>query len=321
MGRLRLAAGAAALLLAACTAGEPASPAPEPKAPATTQAGDPAWRALAAAPSERTEVAAAAVGRRIWVLGGYAPDGATLATVEVYDTAADTWARGPDLPVAVNHAMAATLDGVLYVAGGNDGDGPAPSWPAWTPNAGAPWRRCPRPARPAALSPWTDGCTWSAGSSTAGWPATPRCTTRPPTAGAPRPGCPPRASTWAPRPAAARCTWSGAGPAASAATWPRPRPSTRHRPLERAGRAAHGQGRPGRHRHRRRAGGGRRRRGRGHLPGGRGPRHRQRPLALLRPCPPPATASGWSPSATSSTSWPAAPSPVCTPPPPTRPST
>jgi N-acetylneuraminic acid mutarotase len=70
-------------------------------------------------------VAAAAVGRRIWVLGGYGPDGATLATVEVYDTATDTWARGPDLPVAVNHAMAATLDRVLYVAGGNDGNRPS----------------------------------------------------------------------------------------------------------------------------------------------------------------------------------------------------
>ncbi|HET8787352.1 MAG TPA: kelch repeat-containing protein, partial [Actinomycetes bacterium] len=113
MGRLRMAAAAATLLLAACTGGEPDPPAPAATAPAPTRAGDPAWRTLAAAPSERTEVAAAAVGGRIWVLGGYAPDGATLATVEVYDTTADTWARGPDLPVAVNHAMAATLDGVL----------------------------------------------------------------------------------------------------------------------------------------------------------------------------------------------------------------
>jgi N-acetylneuraminic acid mutarotase len=120
-----MAAAAAALLLGACTAGEPEPPAPTSAAPASTRAGDPAWRALAAAPSERTEVAAAAVGERIWVLGGYAPDGATLATAEVYDTTADTWARGPDLPVAVNHAMAATLDGVLYLAGGNDGDGPS----------------------------------------------------------------------------------------------------------------------------------------------------------------------------------------------------
>jgi len=56
------------------------------------------------------------------VAGGYAPDGATVATVEVYDPAADAWAAGPDLPVAVNHAMAATLDGAVHVAGGYGGD-------------------------------------------------------------------------------------------------------------------------------------------------------------------------------------------------------
>jgi Kelch motif/Galactose oxidase, central domain len=127
MGRARVGALPVALLLAlaGCTGGE--APAPERAPPGTTApAGDdPAWRTLAPAPSQRTEVAAAAVGRRIWVLGGYGPDGATLATVEVYDTTTDTWARGPDLPVAVNHAMAASLDGVLYIAGGNDGDDPS----------------------------------------------------------------------------------------------------------------------------------------------------------------------------------------------------
>jgi len=123
MGRLRVVA--AALLLAACTAGQPPTPAPTTVA-APVPGGESAWRRLAQAPSERTEVAAAAVGDRIYVLGGYGPDGVTLTTVEVFDTGAGTWARGPDLPVAVNHAMAATLDGVLYLAGGNDGNGPSP---------------------------------------------------------------------------------------------------------------------------------------------------------------------------------------------------
>ena len=125
MGRLRMAA-AAALLLAACTDFREEAPSDAPLQPvAPSEGGGAAWRRLAPLPSERTEVAAAAVGRRIWVLGGYAPDGATLATAEVYDTATDTWSQGPDLPAAVNHAMAATLDGVLYVAGGNDGRGPS----------------------------------------------------------------------------------------------------------------------------------------------------------------------------------------------------
>src|SRR5215207_854765 len=127
--RWRLVAAVAILGLAGCATGQDPAPAPATTAtPATTAASPadgPAWRTLAAAPSQRTEVAAAAVGRRIWVLGGYAPDGATLATVEVYDTAADRWDRGPDLPVAVNHAMAATPGGVPYIPGGNDGDGPS----------------------------------------------------------------------------------------------------------------------------------------------------------------------------------------------------
>jgi N-acetylneuraminic acid mutarotase len=60
------------------------------------------------------------------VLGGYAPDGATVAAVEVYDPAADAWSAGPDLPLAVNHAMAATLGDRVYLAGGYTADG-APS--------------------------------------------------------------------------------------------------------------------------------------------------------------------------------------------------
>src|SRR5829696_8175234 len=122
MGRLRLAVVAAALLVAGCTYFEDPAPSEAPLQPVPPpEGGGPAWRRLAPVPTERTEVAAAAVGRRIWVLGGYAPDGATLATAEVYDTVTDSWSRGPDLPVAVNHAMAATLDGVLYVAGGTSG--------------------------------------------------------------------------------------------------------------------------------------------------------------------------------------------------------
>ncbi|HET7517662.1 MAG TPA: kelch repeat-containing protein, partial [Actinomycetes bacterium] len=137
---------ATVVLVAGCTSGPPPAPERAPLTPAPTAGGEPAWRTLAPVPTERTEVAAAAVGERIWVLGGYGPDGATLATAEVYDTTTDTWARGPDLPVAVNHAMAATLDGVLYIAGGNDGDGPSTQvarleGDTWRPLAGLPQGR------------------------------------------------------------------------------------------------------------------------------------------------------------------------------------
>ncbi len=77
-----------------------------------------AWATLAKAPTARTEVAAAAAGGRIYVIGGYTADGATVPTVEVLDVATGRWERGPDLPVAVNHAMASTVDDTVYVFGG-----------------------------------------------------------------------------------------------------------------------------------------------------------------------------------------------------------
>ncbi|CAN5827733.1 kelch repeat-containing protein [soil metagenome] len=100
------------LLLAACSS-------TAPDAPERSTAG---WRTLESAPNQRTEVAAAAAGGRIYVAGGFVPPGRTVGIVEIYDTASDTWSRGPDLPLPVNHAMAASLDGAFYVMGGYAGD-------------------------------------------------------------------------------------------------------------------------------------------------------------------------------------------------------
>jgi len=87
--------------------------------------GNLAWKALASAPSERTEVAATALDGRIYVAGGYRADGGTLATVEIFDTATGRWTGGPDLPVPVNHAMAVTAGDSVYVLGGYDSSGKA----------------------------------------------------------------------------------------------------------------------------------------------------------------------------------------------------
>src|SRR5919106_45176 len=80
------------------------------------------WETLAPMPTPRTEVAAAAVSGRIVVVGGFASAG-TVGTTEVYDVAADAWSAGPDLPVAVNHAMATSFENEAYVFGGTLGDG------------------------------------------------------------------------------------------------------------------------------------------------------------------------------------------------------
>lgn len=63
----------------------------------------------------------------IYVIGGYPSSRITTTTVQVYDPATDRWRRGDPLPVALNHTMAASVNGVLYVIGGQTaagGDGP-----------------------------------------------------------------------------------------------------------------------------------------------------------------------------------------------------
>ncbi len=81
----------------------------------------PAWQDVAPAPQARSEVASAAVAGRIAVAGGFAIEGTqahTSARVDLYDPARDGWTRLPDLPIAVNHAMAAARGRTLYVVGG-----------------------------------------------------------------------------------------------------------------------------------------------------------------------------------------------------------
>ena len=98
--------------LAAC-GGRGSEPAPA----ATTK-----WRALAPATLERTEVAAARVGRFIYVMGGFEQSAnATVATTERYDIRRDRWRRVAAMPVGLNHAAAVAYRGSVYVVGGYRG--------------------------------------------------------------------------------------------------------------------------------------------------------------------------------------------------------
>lgn len=106
----------ATLALGACTDGGRQAGSPAPKASPTE--GSVEWRGLAPVPTARTEVAAAAFGDQIGVIGGFIPGGGSTEIVEIYDTTTDSWTQGPDLPHAVNHPMAASLDGKVYVFGG-----------------------------------------------------------------------------------------------------------------------------------------------------------------------------------------------------------
>lgn len=121
---------------------------PGGRAAATLGPGQ-AWQRLSEVPTPRTEVAAATDGTRIWVAGGFAEDGSTVPTVEVYDPGRDAWSDGPDLPEAVNHAMAAAADGTVVVLGGyREGLG-APSDRGFALTDGR-WRELPRMPAPRA---------------------------------------------------------------------------------------------------------------------------------------------------------------------------
>jgi Kelch motif protein len=105
------------LLLPACTDDGSAAPSSVPTA------GELRWETLASLPTARSEVAAATDGERVLVAGGFERSGATIPTVEVLDLATITRHSGPDLPLAVNHPMAAGLDGTIVVVGGYQGPG------------------------------------------------------------------------------------------------------------------------------------------------------------------------------------------------------
>jgi N-acetylneuraminic acid mutarotase len=79
------------------------------------------WVPLAPMPTARQEVAVAELNGRVFVIGGFGPDNDPVATVEVYDPAADRWETRTPLPAPTHHAAAAVIDGRLFVVGGYSG--------------------------------------------------------------------------------------------------------------------------------------------------------------------------------------------------------
>jgi N-acetylneuraminic acid mutarotase len=79
-----------------------------------------AWRRIPDIPTGRSEVAATVFRNEVYVIGGFGGG----RVVEIFD--GQRWRRGPDLPLEVDHAMAASvvdaIDGAgVYVFGGNSG--------------------------------------------------------------------------------------------------------------------------------------------------------------------------------------------------------
>src|SRR5688572_7567533 len=107
-----------ALILGACVPqGEPSrtftfgSSSPSPAVTSSpsgttlaTGSAAPAWRRIPDIPTGRSEVAATAFRNQVYVIGGFG--GARV--VEIFD--GQHWRRGPDLPIGVDHPMAAAVD-------------------------------------------------------------------------------------------------------------------------------------------------------------------------------------------------------------------
>jgi N-acetylneuraminic acid mutarotase len=77
------------------------------------------WTRLHPATLARTEVAAARIGRFIYVVGGFEQrSGLTTGAVDRYDIRRDRWRRLRSIPIGLNHAAAVAYRGRLYVHGG-----------------------------------------------------------------------------------------------------------------------------------------------------------------------------------------------------------
>ena len=76
------------------------------------------WSERAPLLAPNSEIAVAQMGDQIYVLGGYPSTRVYVDTVQVYDAATDGWMYGEPLPRALHHTVAAAVDGILYVIGG-----------------------------------------------------------------------------------------------------------------------------------------------------------------------------------------------------------
>ena len=105
----------------------PFAPPREPSAATPVSTPDPStsrWtsRSPMSNPRDHFAMVAFELEHEIYVIGGQ-QDGRATATVDRYDPANDRWVTLSDKPTAVSHTSAATLQGKIYVPGGEDAQG------------------------------------------------------------------------------------------------------------------------------------------------------------------------------------------------------
>lgn len=100
------------------------------------------WAMLAPMSAARPGAAVAAVGGKVYTIGGF--DG--LSVVKAYDPATNTWAARSAKPTGVSDAGAAVIDGIIYVAGGNNGTTQVAALEAYNPATNTWTAKAPLPA-------------------------------------------------------------------------------------------------------------------------------------------------------------------------------
>ena len=137
--------------------------------PASTQSAQPepdkgTWHTAAPMPTKRTEVAAATLEGKIYVVGGIEKPSlgnvmnfAITPSVEMYDPVTDRWTSKAPLPVGLHHVGIGVVDRRLYVIGGYTKSGftiwnPVATVYAYDPTTDSWTERAPMPTARGALS-------------------------------------------------------------------------------------------------------------------------------------------------------------------------
>ena len=76
------------------------------------------WSMRADLIEANSEMGVAELDDKIYVIGGYPASRITVDTVQVYDSAPNTWQLTTPLLLGVNHSMPAVVNGKIYVIGG-----------------------------------------------------------------------------------------------------------------------------------------------------------------------------------------------------------
>jgi N-acetylneuraminic acid mutarotase len=76
------------------------------------------WEVRTQLPESFSEIATAELDGKIYVIGGYPGTRVYVDTVQVYDSATDSWSYTTPVPQPLHHTVAASAGGRLYVIGG-----------------------------------------------------------------------------------------------------------------------------------------------------------------------------------------------------------